>query len=84
MNIEERISDMDVDLGHVPGQSNYDGVISGEILKEGTDSTDDQSVESGQAETSEGAGDSLVESAYEHLKTIYRQNNEISEFDLQI
>ena len=65
---------MDVDLGHVPGQSNYDGVISCEILKERTDSTDDQSVESGQAENSEGAGVSLVESAYEHLKTIYRQN----------
>jgi hypothetical protein len=45
---------------------------------------EEQTVESGQAETSEGSEGSLVESAYEHLKTIYRQNNEISEFDLQI
>ena len=66
---------MDVDLGHVPGQSNYDGVISGELLKEGTDSTDEQTAESGQAETSETSAPSLVESAYEHLKTIYRQND---------
>ena len=73
-----------VESSHVPGQSNLDGVISGELLKEGTDSTDEQTVESGQAETSEGAEVSLVESAYEHLKTIYRQNNEISELDLQI
>jgi len=65
---------MDVDLGHVPGQSNLDGVISGEILKEGTDSAEEQSVESGHTETSEGAENRLVESAYEHLKTIFRQN----------
>ena len=44
-----------VESSHVPGQSNLDGVISGEILKEGTDSTDEQTAESGQAETSEGA-----------------------------
>jgi hypothetical protein len=63
-----------VESSHVPGQSNLDGVISGKILNGKADSTEEQSVESGQAETSEGAEVSVVESAYEHLKTIYRQN----------
>ena len=63
-----------VESSHVPGQSNLDGVISGKILNGEADSTEEQSVESGQAETSETSAPSLVESAYEHLKTIYRQN----------
>jgi hypothetical protein len=63
-----------VESSHVPVQSNLDGVISGKLLNDKADSTEEQTAESGQAETSEGAEVSLVESAYEHLKTIYRQN----------
>jgi hypothetical protein len=44
-----------VESSHVPGQSNLDGVISGKILNGEADSTEEQTVESGQAETSKGA-----------------------------
>ena len=63
-----------VESSHVPGQSNLDGVISGELLKEGTDTTESQTVESEHVDTNEGAEDPLVNEAFEHLKTIFRRN----------
>ena len=65
---------MDAESGFESSKPNTEDGIIGTILSDETDTTEEQTVESGHVDTNEGTEDPLVNEAFEHLKAIFHRN----------